>query len=200
MHQTIRSSTLTVKTAPTLRPVLTSEARSWSKVPTSNDDTSIDLLIDNCVGRLEAYLDRKIMSQTLEWFFDGDPYGGSIDLPVGADVASITSVKYWDTADAQQTYDASNYTLDSDSLPNRILLNDTKAWPTQVRFKKSYVIEFVAGSATVADVDNRIRVAILKMVASQVDEGRISTVLKDNNLFETAMAEVFDLKSHWHFS
>ena len=79
-------------------------------------------------------------------------------------------------------------------------MNDTKAWPTQVRFKKSYVIEFVAGSATVADVDNRIRVAILKMVASQVDEGRISTVLKDNNLFETAMAEVFDLKSHWHFS
>ena len=195
----IDRSTVKVKTAPTLRPIQTSDVRQWAKIPSSNDDTAVDLLIDVCVGRLEAYLDRKFISQTVEWFFDGHPHGHFLDLPIGDDVTSITTIKYYTTADVLTTFDGADYSLDNESIPNRALLLDTKSWPTDVRSFKSYVIEFVVGKTTAELVDNRIKAALMKMCASQVDEGRISSLIMDNSLLETAMAEVADLKTNWSF-
>ena len=193
----ISNSTVNVKTEPSSRIVTVREARNWAKIPSQDDDSAIDSIIDLCQKNLEDYLDRRFISQTVEWFFDGCPYGATLTLPIGADVTAINSISYYTSSDELKTFSASNYTLDSDSIPNRILLSTGNFWPTELRGHKSFVIDFTVGKSDASTVNPRLRTAVLKMVASQMDNGRINDYLEANSWIQTALIEVFDLKTHF---
>lgn len=88
--------TLTVITAPTAEPVTLSELKSALGVDHSNDDVELISLIKHAREIAEKYLNRYIMTQTLELSFDGFP---AITIPLNVwPLASIDSVKYDDTA------------------------------------------------------------------------------------------------------
>ena len=189
-----------VSVPPTDRAISVHQARDWSKTTSTSDDTNIDLLIESAVGELESYTSRKLMSQTVKWIFDGYPDGHYIELPIGDGVTSVTSVKYYTTADSLETFfdEISSDSLEQDfeTVPNRLILKQNKSWPTDIRPAHSWEITFVAGASAASSVDPRLRSALLKMVASQVDSGRTNDRI-DPALHQSALLEISDLKTHW---
>lgn len=88
-----------------------------------------------------------------------------ITLPV-RNVNSIESVKYQDTADAQQTMDGADYALESGRVfPHIVLTDENAGWPDVYVGPRTIVeVEFKAGATATADVDKRIYQAIMAQV------------------------------------
>lgn len=176
-------------TAPNQEPVTLNEFKEWAKIDSNAEDSLITGIITTARESAERYMRRSIMTQTRSLTIDmprstldnmlGDGvydlpvtalYGDvpkSIELPYG-DVRSITSVVTFDTANAQNTYAASNYFLDAGS--SRLVLNDTAAWPSNMREKASITITYVAGYATINEVPRSIKSAILMHAMQMYDE------------------------------
>jgi hypothetical protein len=176
----VRQSVTTV-TAASTTPVTVDELRSWARIDSSEADATLTLLIATATELAELYLNRSLINRTLKLTLDMPNstidhglsdgvydlpvtalYGNFpevIDLPKGP-VSSITSVKTYDTSDAESTYSSGNYTLDTTG--SRLLLTDDAVWPTNLRDRASIAINYVAGYGSAASsVPSAIRTGIL---------------------------------------
>lgn len=170
-------------------PVTSAEAKLYAKIDTSADDTLIDIFIAAATSAAEEYLRRALITQTLRLTLDmlanglNDCLGdGVYDLPVNAlygelprvirlpkePVQSITSVKLYDTSNTESTYSSSNYFLDSDG--NRLVLNDTAVWDSNLRAQACCKITYVAGYGAASAVPAPIKAAILAHIQSMYDQ------------------------------
>lgn len=103
----------------------------------------LDAMIASARRWVEDYTSRALISQTLELAldaFDSEP----IELP-RSPVSSIVSVKYTDTAGAEQTVGAAGYTLDDYDSVHRLLLAYGAAWPSPRVQPNAVRIRYVAG-------------------------------------------------------
>ena len=94
----------------------------------------------------EHYTGRSLGSQTLELALDEFP-AGDIQLPQGP-VTSITSVKYYDTAEVLQTMDSADYSLDDYSDPQWLSPAYDTEWPDTLATVNAVKVRYVAGAAT----------------------------------------------------
>lgn len=86
---------------------------------------------------------RALITQTWKLYLNA--FDNAIEIP-RAPLQSVTSITYVDTAGATQTVAASVYTVDTDSVPGRVLLAPDQLWPTDVDDReKGICITFVAG-------------------------------------------------------
>lgn len=164
-----RNMTLLVVTAPAVEPVSVSEVQD--RVGVSVDAALIGSLITGIRQKVETYLDRALITQTLRLSLNGFPYGytlgaaGTIDLP-RAPLQSVTSVKYFDLDDAEQTFAASRYLVLTNYEPGKVQVKYGDVWPTNVRAENVVQIDYVAGyGASADDVPAGIRMAILTEAA-----------------------------------
>jgi uncharacterized phiE125 gp8 family phage protein len=81
-------------------------------------------------------------------------------------VQSITSVKYYDTAEVQQTLAADQYVLDNVSDPAWVVRPTDVTYPDVAEGVNNVVIRFVAGYST---LPAEIKHAILMLVAFWFD-------------------------------
>ncbi len=92
-------------------------------------------------------------------------------------LSSISSVKYYDVNGAQQTVVASNYWVDTSSLPPRIVFKNSFAWPTVEIGRPSAVeVVFVAGYENAATVPYIAKLAIKKLAAYWYEKPEAATV------------------------
>lgn len=134
-------------------PVSVAQLKERARIFHANDDSWLDELILAAYFAAEHYLNRVIVSQTMELFLDDFPAGEKICLP-GGELSSVTTVKYYNTSDVLTTYDSANYYVDTKKEPGEIKLKaSVSSWP-EVKDGRPNAVEvaFVAGYSTVPEL------------------------------------------------
>ncbi len=170
----------TLKTAPTVEPITLIEAfqqlRMYTpnQAPSANPDADyINGLIADARQYVENITNRALMTQTWEFFLDRFPAGDFIELPKPP-LQSVTSLTYVDVDGNSATLsEGTEFTVDTDSEPGRIVLEYDETWPTdQLHPNNPITIELVAGYASADDVPANIKHAI-KMLLATLNANRL---------------------------
>jgi uncharacterized phiE125 gp8 family phage protein len=113
--------------------------------PTSIEDTLITAYIKAAREWCENFQNRSYITQTWELWLDEFPDNSYLELPLPP-LASVTSVKYYDTANTEYTLSAASYFVDTKSEPGGISLTYGYSWPsTTLRPINGVCVTFVAG-------------------------------------------------------
>ena len=143
-------------TGPAVEPISLAEAKAHLRVDGSDDDALIGLLIQSARQAAEHEAGRVLVSQTWELVLDAFP-AAELELRT-AGVLSIASVKYIDTAGAEQTLAGAAYVLDAEAAPAYLLPAAGYSWPATADTANAVRVRYVAGfGAAAADVPASIR-------------------------------------------
>lgn len=169
-------------TEPTRMALTIKEAKDHLRVPGNADDVYIAGLVQTAIKNVEHRTGFKLMSQTVEMRLNGFPSRKTLSLETGK-VTAVTSVKYDDTDDTEQTWAGTNYWEDLLSKEASITHKST-VWPNTERGKPSSVrIRFVAGWTDHHDIPDHFKTAIKLLVGTwynnreEVITGTIVTTL-----------------------
>jgi len=176
-------------TAASIDPVTVAELRAYARIDDTIDATLLGVLIGAATKWCEEYTNRSFINRTLRLHLDAisevdvplhegfreGPYQiylkNYIELPK-APVSAVASVLYFDDSDNQSTWATTNYYVDLQSEPARIVLRDGGSWPTDLRNANGIQVNYTAGyGANTTDVPESIRVAI-KQYATHMYEHR----------------------------
>lgn len=157
-----------VTTAPAKELWTLSEVKNYLKVDTSADDTLITTLLQSAREVAERYLNQALITQTITEKLD------RLNSPViylsVSPVISVSSFQYADSQNTTQTYNASNYIVDTFEKPARLSVAYGKTWPTLYGNINDVTIIYTAGYNTEpSGVPMQIRQAVLMMIADSYD-------------------------------
>lgn len=150
-------------TAPTVEPVTLTEVKEQAVIGVTTDDTLLTRLISVARAEAEAITKRSLAPTTWEVVLDTWPRW-EIRLPRGP-VTAVSSVKYYDEDEVEQTLSASIYETDLDSLIPRVQPRDGEDWPDLAVMLNAVRVRYTAGWTT-ATVPAEIKQWILVRVAS----------------------------------
>jgi uncharacterized phiE125 gp8 family phage protein len=138
-------------------PVSLADAKAHLRRDGSDDDAYISALIAVATGMVESAIQRRLMTQTLEWVLQS--WRPQLVLPV-APVQSITSITYIDTTNTPQTLELDPNAPAGPAVTiltqaNKVLVPSYgRIWPLLYWVApEPIVIRFVAGYADAADDD-----------------------------------------------
>jgi uncharacterized phiE125 gp8 family phage protein len=137
-------------TPPAIKPVTLTEAKAWLDIGYTDKDTVITGLIGAATAHLDGWtgiLGRCLCEQT--WRQDFDDFRSCLRLPLFP-VISITSVKYTDTAGAEQTIPSENYTLKNDDLGAYVEFTSSYSFPSLNTESAAVRVTYLAGYADIA--------------------------------------------------
>lgn len=156
---------LTLVTAPTVEPISVSEAKAHMRVDFTDDDDYITALIVAARTIAEERTNRALITQTWDYVLDDFPCGNAIKIRKPK-LQSVTSVKYIDSDGTENTMPTTDYLVDTDSSPGRIVLKFAKIWPTAILQPASAVrIRMVCGYGLAVAVPQPLKQAIFFLVA-----------------------------------
>lgn len=150
-------------TAPATYPVTRTEAKLHCRIDGTDEDSLVDSYIAAATSFVENYTGRALVSQTWEQVLDD--FSDAMLLPKGP-VQSVTSVKYFDTSDVEQTLAADQYVLDNVSDPAWVVRPDDVTYPDVADGVNNVIIRFVAGYS---DIPAEIKAAIMLLVSGWYD-------------------------------
>lgn len=162
--------------APAAEPVTLAEAKKHLHFTnTDSDDYITNFLIPAARQHTETYIQAALIERTLDVF-----YGNfrKLQLPFPP-LSSVTSVKYRDAANVEQTLATSVYDVDSISEPGCITLANGQAWPTLSYQPNPVTVRIVAGyGSNASDVPTVIRSAILMLIGHLYENRESSAPLQ----------------------
>lgn len=141
-------------TPPGIEPISLEEAKLHLRVDATDEDIPIGLLIVAARQAAEAETWRALMPQTMELSLSCWPH--KIYLP-HPPLASVTSIKYLDTAGVLQTMDPADYIVDDYSEPAKIVPAYGKCWPMVRHQPNAILVRYVAGYANISSVPQAIK-------------------------------------------
>ena len=101
-----------------------------------------------------------------------------ITLPISP-LASVTHIKYYDSDNTLQTWDASNYIVDSQSKPPRIRLSQSSTFPSTYTRPNAVEIKYVAGYTSTSAVGYPTALnAAIYLIVGHLYENRQEVVSK----------------------
>ena len=159
-------------TAPDELAVDLNDAKLHLRVDQNAEDSLISALIHSATSMAEQKTGRAIMPQTWELTLDAFPDAFELTcIPV----ASVSSVKYINTAGEQVTLDSTLYTLDAtdDYSPARIIPAYGATWPAAREQANAVTVRYVAGYA---EVPEAIKTWIKVMTAAMYENRSAETV------------------------
>lgn len=158
--------TYKITVQPAAEPVTLSEAKLHLKMDDiSADDTLITSLITAARQWCERYCNRAFIEQTITQVYDCFPASGDVIRLAVSPVGSITSVQYTDDNGDAQTWDSSNYILDSYTEPCEMSEAYNQTFPNTQDIKNAVTVTYVAGYGNAAsDVPAPIKQAMLLMI------------------------------------
>lgn len=165
---------LTRTVDPTAWPVTDEAIREHCNVTDHDDDARLSEYIKAATRHIERLSRKQLITQT--WRATGDNWPGDIiELPKRP-LQSVTSVKYYDSSDVQQTASSGLYTVDTDATPGRIVLDYGESWPTNRGHKNDIEVTFVCGYGDAgSDVPDTL-IHAMKMLISHWNELREATI------------------------
>lgn len=182
-----------VTTAPAVEPVTLTEAKLHLRVDHTEDNDYIDELIKAARERVEIDEERSLITQTITMKMDDFPQGDTIDALPRPPLQSVTSIKYQDGDDVQQTLASANYIVDTYSEPARITLAETQSWPSVYGNINDVEIIFVAGwGDAAADVPSTSKQAMLLLIGDMFEhrEQQVERVtMTENQAYKSLIAK-----------
>lgn len=136
-----------VTTPPASEPISTADLKEHLRVMHTDDDDYIDSLAVAARLWIERQYDIATIQQTITEYFDE---WDDVRLSVYP-VTSITSVKYYDTDDSQQTLDSANYSTDLVSRKARFRFKTGVTKPSLYDRPNAIEVVYVSGYEVVAD-------------------------------------------------
>lgn len=154
---------LTLKTAPTEEPVGISAVKRHLKCDdtVTEDDDLIFALTKAAREASEAITNRALVKQT--WTMKMDCLPCEIRVPKPP-LRAVNSIKYLDTDGNQQTLASTEYLVDKDSEPGRIVPAYGKSWPSTRYQPNAIEVEIEVGYENAAKVPFSIKAAMLTLV------------------------------------
>lgn len=150
-------------TEPAVEPWVLNDVKAMLAIPDTGSDTAITSYIQSARRQAEHFLQRKLITQTLERALHDFP-ADAIELPFGP-VQSITSVKYIDADGVEQTIDSANYSLDTYSMKVWCRPAYSYTWPSPRSIANAVKVRYVAGYGDAgSDVPDDILQAMLLLI------------------------------------
>jgi uncharacterized phiE125 gp8 family phage protein len=174
-------------TPSTVEPVELDEAKNFCKVTCEDDDLLIASFITAARQYVETYTRRSLLQQTWKLYLDFFPCNRIIHLPKSP-LVSVTSVTYNDEDSVNQTFDATNYTVDvNDTRPARIILKENTLWPYTDRNGNAVQVTFLAGYQSNTDVvpPETLRVAMFQLIRNWYENRDVMTPMKMTEVPQT---------------
>jgi uncharacterized phiE125 gp8 family phage protein len=178
---------LELVTGPAVAPVTREMVKKHLRVEHDEKDDLIDTYIAAETAFAEAFTGLALVSQTWDYYQDAFPAESEpqfIRLPLGK-VISVDAVYYLDASEVEQTLSASIYDVDTESVPARIHLSATGAWPTTYDGIRGVRIRFTAGqqdtgvSPATPDVLKDLQLAIMLRVQADFEGGEQAKGLRE---------------------
>jgi len=163
MIRNIPPNVVTVE--PAKEPVTVAEVKRQAYiVDDCTDDATIeDVWIPAARRMVEQLANRSLITQTRTQYYDYLPE--CIFWRFGP-LQQVTSITYKDSAEDQQTLTSTLYTVDTISMPARIVIGYNETYPSSIVDTNSVVVTGVAGyGANASSVPIIYRMAITKLVA-----------------------------------
>ena len=146
-------------------PVSAADFRAWARVSDTSEDTLIDALIKTARYWTEKFTRRALITQTWKLYLDSFPSCGEITL-FYPKIQSVTSIEYYDTDGALQTFSSGDYQLDIISEPGRIVLAPDAVFPSTETGKiNAVIVTYVAGYGAASAIPETIKTAMKQLVA-----------------------------------
>ena len=174
-----------IVTAPAVYAITLQEAKDQVRVTHSDEDDKLNLFIAAACDYTEQILSRTLIEQTWDLYYDRFPCGDNAIEIGGPPLISVTSVKYIDSADTEQTWDSANYTVDVDQAYQALIYPAINAsYPNTRVYPKSVIIRIVtgyenSGASPVDYADNvpsTIKQAILLLLGHMWENRENSTI------------------------
>lgn len=167
-----------VQTAAPAALVSTADFKTHMRIDHNSEDTYIDAAILAATARLDGYggvLGRALVTQS--WKQEFATFSDPMRLPLG-NLISVTSVKYYDTNNAQQTVSASVYGAYSDDIGPYLALKRGQTWPSVYDRPDAIEVVWQAGYGAAAAVPSPLVRAVL-LLAGHFYANREAVVLGD---------------------
>lgn len=156
---------LVLAAGPAVEPISLAQAKAHLRVDTDAEDALIASLITTSRLHIEAALDLALIDQSWTWSIDAWPRRKPLILPLRP-VSAVTSIAVLDESDAAHQLSPSDYLLDGNAVPARLVWRNPAGPPAPARPANGIEIAFVAGFGSSADnVPSPIRQALLLLVA-----------------------------------
>ena len=146
---------------------------------------------------VEQRLGISMVLRTVDYFQDRF-YGQDIILP-WYPLVSVTGVFSSDIDNDETEFDSSNYSIDTDRKPGRVILNDSAAWPSNLRSKKAVRVRYVAGYAnTTTDFPlKKYSDFILKKISLDFFEDRSGSSTESNTKLKGLERSIASERINW---
>ncbi len=141
------------------------DMKEFLRVDHSDEDTTISEIITSAAMAVQDYTGRVFVSTTFTLKTD---YFYNVEIP--SKINSVTSVTYYDSANSEQTLDASKYYYDASREPARIAFLDPPS-TFDDRFN-AVTISGAIGSQAIQPIKHAI-----KMLASHYYENRRAVIV-----------------------
>ncbi len=164
-----------VSTAPTIEPIQLTDAKVHLRVEDDEDNTYIEGLIKKARLICEHEIQRAFITQTVDYYLDGFPGGSATQLYNLGDkralyvprppLISVSSITYTDTDGNSQTLATTEYTVDANMEPGRIVEAWEKTWPSTRSVPNAVKVTYTAGyGANRRNVPETIKQAMLLLI------------------------------------
>lgn len=153
-----------VSTGPAIEPFTVEEAKAQIRSVQNQEDGLIASYIKAARAACEEYMGRGLLTQTIT--LNLSDFVTTIPLPQAYPLASVTTVKYYDTDGVQQTVSSSVYTVDTVSRPGRIALAADQSWPAVQgtrrvgRIEIKYVVGYTSKELIPENIKQGMRIYI----------------------------------------
>ena len=149
---------LKLVTAPAEEPLTLTEVKTHLRLSGSSEDTYLSSLIVAARQHAENYLNRALITQTWELYLDD--FSDEMIIQKSP-ISAVSSVKYYDEDNTEQTLSTDYYDTDLVSEPARVTLAYNQTWPEVYDRTNGVVIRFVAGYGAAASVPSEIKFGML---------------------------------------
>lgn len=161
--------TVDLNTAATEEPVSLAEMKVYLRVQHGDDDTAITNLIVSARQWAESFTNRQLVTATWDLYME-EFHGATRLLIPKPPLGSITTFAFLDTGGNSQTWDASNFTVNTVALPGEVTEAFGISWPAVRKQYNAITITYVAGYGAASAVPEAIKNAIHLMVQKQYDD------------------------------
>lgn len=163
---------------PVEEPITLAEAKLHLRETGTDQDAFITSLILTARQHVESVTNRVLMLQTWDLFLD-EFVEHWYDQELTIDklpFQSVVHIKYTDSQGVLQTMEASDYQVDSNSEPARIMPAYGEFWPSTQKILNAVNVRFIAGYDTAADVPDPIKHA-MKLLVGHLFENREAIIV-----------------------
>jgi uncharacterized phiE125 gp8 family phage protein len=176
---------LVITVEPAEEPVTLAEASLFMRYTGSLQNAVITALIKAARKDVESWSNKTMVTTTYEFYTEC--LDDEILIPTGSIQSPITSIKYQDAADAQQTLSSTLYKLDNKSIQNKVYRDPLESYPDVLVQPNAVVITFDAGYGAASTVPETFK-TVIKMRVAELFEHREANTTAARQPNEAMMA------------